>query len=214
MAFGVEASVDRERLVALAVGGESAVGELRHGHVEDDVIGGARDGDDERIIAYGWSGGSPCGEVGEGVGPADAEEALFRGLPAVGPAAHPVVGIGKGYGTDAVLPGEGDGSLHGGVGIEVADAAVAVPALDGAEGGCESGLDVDVDATVANHSFKTWEAVEAVGVDAVAGGFGEETGAEGGAVFCEAEEEQRFPEGFVEIVVGDSQHEVRSSLRR
>ena len=37
VAFDVEAAVDGEGLVALAVGGEGPVGELGHGHVEDDV---------------------------------------------------------------------------------------------------------------------------------------------------------------------------------
>ena len=37
VACGVEAAVDWEGLVALAVGGEGSVGELGHGHVEDYV---------------------------------------------------------------------------------------------------------------------------------------------------------------------------------
>ena len=93
-----------------------------------------------------------------------------------------MVGVGESYGADAVLSGEVDGSLHGGVGVQVADAAMAVPALDGAEGWRAGGFGVDVDAAVADHGVEAWKAVEAVGVDAVAGGFGEETGAEGGAV--------------------------------
>ena len=56
-----------------------------------------------------------------------------------------------------------------------------------AEGGGEGGFGVDVDAAVADHGVEAGEAVEAVGVDAVAGGFGEEAGAEGGAVRGEAE---------------------------
>jgi hypothetical protein len=47
-----------------------------------------------------------------------------------------------------------------------------------------------------------------MGVDAVAGGFGEEAGAEGGAVALEAEVEGSAVERGVEIVVGNAEHEV------
>jgi hypothetical protein len=73
--------------------------------------------DDEGVVAEGGCGGSPGGEVGHGVGPAEGEEALLGGLPAVGSASHPVVGVGEGYCAYAVLSGEGDGSLHGSVGV-------------------------------------------------------------------------------------------------
>ena len=76
-----------------------------------------------------------------------------------------------------------------------------------AEGGGEGGFGVDVDAAVEDHGFEAREAVEAVGVDAVAGGLGEEAGAEGGAVFAEAEVEHGSAECFVEVVVGDSEHD-------
>src|SRR5260370_1012639 len=51
--------------------------------------------------------------------------------------------------------------------------------------------------------------VEAVGIEAVAGGVGEERGAQGGAVFRlgEPEVEHGFAEGFVEVGVGDSEDE-------
>ncbi len=39
-----------------------------------------------------------------------------------------------------MLAGERDGSLHGGVGVEVAGAAIAVPAFEGAEGGGQGGF--------------------------------------------------------------------------
>ena len=102
----------------------------------------------------------------------------------------------------------------GGVGVEVADASVAVPALDGAEGGGEGGFGVDVDAAVEDHGFEAGEAVEAVGVDAVAGGFGDEAGGEGGAVFAEAEAEHGAAEGFVEVGVGDSEHVGHCRVRK
>ena len=119
---------------------------------------------------------------------------------------------------DAVLAGEVDGALHGEVGVEVAGAAVAVPALDsegcgaGGWGGDEFGLGVDVDAAVGDHGGEAREAVEAVGVDAVAGGLGEEAGAEGGARLGQAEGEHGAVEGGVEVVEGDAEHGVGSVL--
>ncbi len=134
---------------------------------------GAGDGEDEGVVADGGGGGTPGGDVGEGVGPADGEEASLGGEPAVGTATHPVVGIAEGYGGDAVLAGEEHGAVDGGVGVEVAGAAVSVPSLEGSEAGDEGGLGVDIDAAVADHGGEAGEAVEAVGVYAVAGGFGE-----------------------------------------
>ena len=79
--------------------------------------------------------------------------------------------------------GEGDGAVHGGVGVEVAGAVGGRPSARWLpKAGDEGGLGVDVDAAVEDHGFEAGEAVEAVGVDAVAGGFGEEAGAECGAV--------------------------------
>ena len=96
--------------------------------------------------------------------------------------------------------------MDGGVGVEVADASIAVPSFDGAEGCGEGGFGVDVDTAVEEHGFEAGEAVEAVGVDAVAGGFGDEAGGEGGTVFAEAEAQHGAAEGFVEVVVGNSEH--------
>ncbi len=53
-----------------------------------------RDGEDERVVAEGWGGGSPGREVGEGVGPAHGGEAGVCGLPAVGAGALPMGGFG------------------------------------------------------------------------------------------------------------------------
>ena len=67
---------------------------------------------------------------------------------------------------------------------------------------------MDVDRAVGDHLGEAGEAVKAMGVDAVAGGFGEEAGAEGGAVALEAEVEGSAVERGVEIVVGNAEHEV------
>ena len=133
VAVGVVAAGDGEFGSALGVGGERTHGELGGGHVEDYGCFAVRDGEDDGVVADGWFGGAPGGGVGEGVGPADGEEAFGGGLPAVGAAAHPMVGVGEGHGPDAVPAGEGDGLGHGGVSVEVAGAEVAVPALDGSE---------------------------------------------------------------------------------
>ena len=172
--------------------------------------GGAGNGEDQRIVSEGRSGRSPRREIGEGVGPADGEEAGFCGEPSVAAAAHPVIGVGESDAAEAVLTGKVHGPEHGGVRVEVAGAKVAVPAFDSKRGGRglgdEGGFGVDVDAAVGDHFGEAGEAVEAVGVDAVAGGFGEEAGAEGGAVAVEAEMEGGAKECGVEIGIGDAEH--------
>ena len=139
---GVEAAVDGQQLAALAVALERAVGELRHGHVEHHGPGGARHGDDQRIVADGALGAAPGRQVGHGVGPADADEAGLGGLPAVGAAAHPVVGVAQRDAADAVLAAERDGAVHRGQRVEIAGAALAVPALQRAKGSEAPGLRV------------------------------------------------------------------------
>ena len=170
VAFGVVPAGHGELLSAAAVAGELAVGELAHGDVKNDVrrsgvgaVGvGARDSEDEGVVAEGGCGGAPGGEVGAGVGPADSKEALVGGLPAVGAAAHPVVGVGEADGSEAVLPGEGDGAGGRVLGVEGTGAELAVPALDGAIGRYEGGSGVDVDEAVADGVDEVREAVEAV----------------------------------------------------
>ena len=212
LAVTIVAAGDGERLVAFAVGVELAVGELAHGHVEHDVgpagvvaLGSAAgDGEDERVVADRGGGGTPGGEVGHGVGPADGEETLVGGLPAVGSGAHPVIGVGEGDGAEAVRAGEGDGALHGREGVEVADAGVAVPALERAVAKDEGRGRCDVDQAAADRGDEAGETIEAVSVDAVAGGLGDEAGGEGGAVGREAEGGEGAGEVAVEIGEGDA----------
>ena len=167
---------------------------------------GAGNGEDQRVVAEGRRGRSPGREVGEGVGPADGEEAGVGGEPAVTAAAHPVVGVGEDDAAEAVVVGEGNGAAHCKVSVEIAGAEVAVPAFDGREGRDEAGFGVDVDAAVGDHVGEAGEAIQAVGVYAVASGFGEEARAEGGAFAREAEVESGAVEGGVEIVVRDAEH--------
>ena len=172
--------------------------------------GGTGNGEDQRIVAQRGSGRAPRGQIGQRVGPAQGEDPGVRGEPAVASAAHPVVGVGEGDAAEAVLAGEGDGALHGGVRVEIAGAKVAVPAFDSERAwrlrGDAGGLGVDVDRAVGDHLGEAREAVEAVGVDAVAGGFGEEARAQGGAIAVQTEVLGRAVEGGVEIVVGDAEH--------
>ena len=93
-----------------------------------------------------------------------------------------MVRVGEGDAADAVLLCEGDGSLHGGAGVEVADSTMAVPAFDRSEARGLRRFGVDVDAAVADRFGEAREAVEAVGVDAVARCLGEEARAVSGTV--------------------------------
>ena len=94
--------------------------------------------------------------------------------------------VAEGDAGDAVLAGEGDGLIHGGLGVEIAGAEAAVPALDGAEAGGADGLGCGIHGAVADGRDEAGKAVDAVGVDAVAGGFREEAGAGLGASGGEA----------------------------
>ena len=206
IALCVEAAWDGELLIAAAMAFERAVGELGHGHVEDEMAGGAGHGEDERVVADGGFGRAPCGEIGHGVGEAEADHAGFRGLPAVGAAAHPVVGVAEGDAADAVGAGEGDGAFHGGVGVEVAGALAAVPTLECAEGGDADGCGMDVYGPILDGGEEAREAEDAVGVDAVKSGLCEETGAELGAFGGEAVAFEDGGEGVVELSEWDAGH--------
>ena len=86
----VEPAWHRQRLAAAPVRGERAVGKLRHRHVEHDVTAGARDRDDQRIVADARRVGAPRRKVGKRVGPADGDRAGVSRLPAVRAATQPM----------------------------------------------------------------------------------------------------------------------------
>ena len=132
---------------------------------------------------------------------------MVGGLPAKGTSAHPVVCVGEGDGADAVDAGEIDGSLHGCVGVHVADAAIAVPALNAAEGrrACRDGAYVD--APVPHHGLEARKTIESVGVDAIAGGFSKETGRELCCIGRKPKTEHRSFERATEISEGDAEHD-------
>src|ERR1700691_647590 len=148
------------------------------------------------------------GGIGHGVVPADADEAGFGGLPAVSAGAHPVIGVGERDAADAVLAAEGEGAVHAGEGVEIAGTAAAIPALERAMGGEEGGFGTDDNAAVADGGDVAGKAVDAVGVNAVTGGFGKEAGAGLGAVGREAEFGEDGRELLLDFVEGDAVHGV------
>ena len=117
-----------------------------------------------------------------------------------------MVGVGEEDSTDAVGVSEGHGAVHGGVGVEVARAEIAVPALDGSEGGDEGGFGLGVNDAVLDGGDEAGEACEAVGVNAVAGSFGEEAGAELGARRGEGEGKEGGFERGGEFGIGYAEH--------
>src|SRR5207253_8950220 len=86
---------------------------------------------DQRIVPQGRRLCSPHWQISQCIRPADGEEPLLRGLPAIAAAAHSVVGIAKRDASNAILLCKVDGSLHGRTGVEVAHTAMAVPAFEG-----------------------------------------------------------------------------------
>jgi hypothetical protein len=92
------------------------------------------------------------------------------------------------------------------MGIEVAGTEMAIPALESSESGDECGFGLDVDAAVGDHLGESREAVEAVGVNAIARGIREQAGAERGALGLKAKVQRGALQGGIQIVVGNSEH--------
>ena len=67
-------------------------------------------------------------------------------------------------------------------------------------------LGVDVDAAVLDHPDEAWKSVDAVGIDAVARGLGEEAGAECCAISIETKVQHSAVQRVVEVGVRNSQH--------
>ena len=85
-----------------------------------------------------------------------------------------------------------------------------VPALQRTGASDARRLGSYVDAAVGHHRGEAREAVEAVGVDAVARGLCKEPGAERGALALESKVQHSSVESVVEVGVGDSRHGVQS----
>src|SRR6266849_4503187 len=83
----------------------------------------------ERIIAKSRFARTPRREVRHRVGPADANDARVRGLPAIAATAHPVIGVAQRDAADAVVARKRYGPLHTRVSVQVAGPAPAIPLL-------------------------------------------------------------------------------------
>ena len=119
---------------------------------------------------------APGRHVGHGVGPADAHAAVVGGQPAVGAAAHPVVVVAQGHHAHAVLLGQLTGTVHGALGVQRAETAMAVPPLQRAEGGHAGGAGRGVDLALFQVADHPGEAVQAVAEDAGQAVLGEDDG--------------------------------------
>ncbi len=116
---------------------------------------------------------------------------------------------------------ERHGALHGCMGIQVARAGAAIPAFQRAELRDWYGLRARVHAAVAHHGRETREAVDAVGVHAIAGGLGKEAGTQVRAVRCKSKAEQGRRERSLHVIKGNplhqsiwSQHALRDAVWR
>jgi hypothetical protein len=85
---------------------------------------------------------------------------------------------------------------------------MTVPSLDAAEATDTFRFGVDVDTAISNHGGKPGEASKTMGIYAVTCGLGKEASTEGGAILPEAEASHGSAQGLVEIIKGDSQHEI------
>ncbi len=163
-------------------------------------------GNDQRIIADAWLGSAPRGQIGQGVGPANADKPCLGSLPAVSAAAHPVIGVAETHACHAVLPAQGHGAVHAGLRIQIAGAFAPIPALQSGETAELFGLSLDIDAAIAHHRDEAGKAVDAVRIDAVASGLGEEPGTGLRPAGREAELAEDAGEGLLHFFKGDAGH--------
>lgn len=206
--FGVEAAVDGKLLAALAVCGERAVGELRHRHVQNDVTRGARRGDDERVVAEQRSRRAPRRKVRHRVRPAERERARVGRLPAVAPAAHPVVRVPQRDAAQPVPSRKLDCPRHRVVRVQIPRPAPSVPTLKRPAVPFDAGrARARVHRAFADHLNESRKTFEAVRVDAVAVCVGEEARAKVCAPLLEADFEQGAPECLLKLFVADSHTE-------
>jgi hypothetical protein len=127
----------------------------------------ARHRDDERVVADARIGRAPRREVGQRVGPAEADQTRIGRLPPVRAGAHPVIGVAQRHAADAVLPAEDDRPGHRLERVQVAGTAVAVPPLERAVGADPLGPGTDVHDPAGDHPHEAGEPVQAVGVNPV-----------------------------------------------
>ena len=171
---------------------------------------GAGDSEDERVIADAAVFGAPGRHIGGGVRPADADAAFFGGQPAVGAAAHPVVVVAQCHDADAVLLGEGAGTLHCALCVQRAEAAVAVPALHTAHAGDALGAGKRVDLALFEVAHHPRKAIQTVAVHAGKAVLGENHSGVFGVRRGEAVLFQHAGELSDHFFVGDTFHKISS----
>ena len=171
---------------------------------------GAGDSEDERVIADAAVFGAPGRHIGGGVRPADADAARVCGLPAVGAAAHPVVVVAQCHDADAVLFGEGAGTLHCALCVQRAEAAVAVPALHTAHAGDALGAGKRVDLALFEVAHHPRKAIQTVAVHAGKAVLGENHSGVFGVCRGEAVLFQHAGELSDHFFVGDTFHKISS----
>src|SRR5258708_25090307 len=139
---------------------------------------GPRHGNHERIVADSRISCAPGRNVRHGVGPADSDYSGIRGLPTIGAATHPVIGIGRGNAPYAMLPRKRNGPLHAMMSIQIARAAVSIPALQRSVTEDQFRRCVDIDEALPNPPDEPWKAVQSMRVNAVTAGVGKKLCAE------------------------------------
>src|SRR5215472_1957507 len=133
--------------------------------------------DHQGIVAQQRNARAPWWKIGHGIGPAYANHTSFRRLPAVCAATHPVIGMREGNTASSVRSRKRDGSLHRLPGIQIADAAAAVPTLHWTASSDQFRSRMDVHQAIANPAHKSCKTAQPVGINTVSAGLREEPGA-------------------------------------
>ena len=106
----------------------------------------------------------------------------------------------------AVRSRERDGSLHRLPGIQIADAAAAVPALQWSTSGDEFRSCMDVHQAIANAAHKSWKTAQPVGINTVSAGLREEPGAKVCTISAEAEFFENLSQNFLNFLNWNPDH--------
>src|SRR6266852_674304 len=126
---------------------------------------GARHGNHQRIVTQPRFTRTPRREVRHRVGPADANGARIRGLPAIAATAHPVIGVAQRDAADAVVARKRYGALHTRVIVQVAGPAPAIPSLKRAVSRYQLRLGLNIHDAIPNSFNESWKPIYTVRVD-------------------------------------------------
>src|SRR5258708_27800890 len=169
-------------------------------------------GTPERIGADSRITCAPGRKVRDGVGRADSDHSGIRGLPTIGAATHPVIGICQGNAPYAMLPRKRNGPLHAMMSIQIARAAVSIPALQRSVTEDQFRRCVDIDEALPNPPDEPWKAVESMRINAVTAGVGKKLRAERRTFPREPKHQQATQQDVANFLIGNSHH-VRIILR-